>query len=121
MRNVYTGSYTRIDGSILRGPSISDLVTAKDPSLDASVREHLDATIARMQALVDSAEQDGIAYDQLIAAGNPAGNAKVMAAINALLVQTRNWSRSVLRAQTVSTSHPASINAWPAKRHAACA
>jgi putative iron-regulated protein len=42
-----------------------------------------------MQVLVDSAERDGIAYDQLIAEGNDAGNAKVMAAIDALLVQAR--------------------------------
>ena len=95
IRNVYTGSYTRLDGSTLRGPSVSDLVAAGDPAVDEAVREHLDATMARMQVLVDSAEKDGVAYDQLIAADNPEGNAKVMAAIEALLAQTKEIERAV--------------------------
>ena len=95
IRNVYTGSYTRLDGSTLRGPSVSDLIAAGDPAVDKAVREHLDATMAKMQVLVDSAEKDGVAYDQLIAADNPEGNAKVMAAIEALLAQTREIERAV--------------------------
>jgi putative iron-regulated protein len=89
MQNVYTGRYQRVDGSVLQGPSLADLVAARDPDADRALREGLAATLARMQALVDSAERDGVAYDQLIAAGNEAGNAKVMAAIRALLTQTQ--------------------------------
>ena len=88
IRNVYTGTYTRIDGTRLSGPSLAELVAAKDPATDATLRGSLDQTLARMQALVDST-RNGEAYDQLIGEGNAAGNAKVQAAIDALLAQTR--------------------------------
>lgn len=89
IRNVYTGEYTRIDGSRVSGPSVSDLVAAAAPRVDGALRARLDASLNRMQALVDSAEEDGVAYDQLIGGNNPEGNALVMAAIDALLDQTR--------------------------------
>lgn len=88
MRNVYTGTYKRVDGSTLEGPSLSELVAAKDAAVDTRLREALDATQARMQVLVDTAE-GGEAYDQMIGAGNTEGNAKVQAAIDALLAQTK--------------------------------
>lgn len=96
IRNVYTGSYTRIDGKKINGPSAADLVAARDAELDQRLRRALDASLARMQVLVDSAEKEGIAYDQLIAAGNKAGNAKVMQAINALLDQTKVIEEAVV-------------------------
>ncbi len=95
VKNVYTGSYTRIDGSRISGPSMSDLVAAKNPSIDTALRDQLDHTLIRMQALVDSAEKDGVAYDQLIAEGNKAGNAKVLAAVDALVAQTKGIERAV--------------------------
>jgi putative iron-regulated protein len=93
--NVYTGHYTRIDGNEISGPSVSDLVAAKDISIDKELRKQLDTTMAKMQALVDSAEKEGVAYDQLIGEGNEAGNAKVMAAVNALVAQTKGIERAV--------------------------
>lgn len=95
IKNVYTGTYTRIDGSKMSGPSAADLVTAIDASIDKQLRELLDATLAKMQILVDSAEIEGIAYDQLIGGGNEVGNAKIMAAINALLAQTKGIEKAV--------------------------
>ena len=95
IRNVYTGRYTRIDGTEFSGPGIADLVAARDAAADALVRERLDETLARMQVLVDSAEKDGVAYDQLIGEGNDEGNAKVLAAVNALVDQTRAIERAV--------------------------
>ncbi len=89
IKNVYTGTYTRINGEQISGPSLSDLVAAKDERADKALREQLDATLASMQVLVDSAEREGVAYDQLIGEGNQAGNAKVMAAVNALVAQTK--------------------------------
>ncbi|WP_316365282.1 imelysin family protein [Candidatus Thiodiazotropha sp. CDECU1] len=95
VKNVYTGSYTRINGSRISGPSMSDLVAAKNPSIDKALQDQLDHTLTRMQALVDSAEKDGVAYDQLIAEGNKAGNAKVLAAVDALVAQTKGIERAV--------------------------
>jgi putative iron-regulated protein len=88
IRNVYTGRYTRIDGRVVAGPSLSDVVAVADKATDKAMRKALDATMEMMQVLVDSANQ-GEAYDQLIGDANQAGNAKVMAAIDALLDQTR--------------------------------
>ncbi|MET0070340.1 MAG: imelysin family protein [Candidatus Thiodiazotropha sp.] len=95
VKNVYTGSYTRIDGSRISGPSLSDLVAAKDASVDKALRGQLDNTLMKMQLLVDSAEKEGIAYDQLIAEGNRDGNAKVLAAVDALVAQTRGIEKAV--------------------------
>ena len=49
---------------------------------------HLDKTMDAMSIIVRSAKA-GISYDQLIGDGNPNGNAKVQAAIDALTAQTR--------------------------------
>ena len=50
-RNVYEGHYERTDGSVVEGPSVSDLVAAKDPAIDKELRADLDATIGKMQAI----------------------------------------------------------------------
>ena len=94
IKNVYTGSYTRIDGSLMQGPSLSDLVKARDPAIDGTLRKTLDQSLASMQVLVDSAN-NGEAYDQLIGENNEAGNAKVRAAIDALLAQTKAIEKAV--------------------------
>ena len=94
IRNVYLGTYRRIDGTVVRGPGLSDLVAGADRKADAELRERLDATMAAMGEIVRAAEE-GEAYDQMIAAGNEAGNARVQAAIDALTAQTRAIERAV--------------------------
>ena len=88
IRNVYLGEYRRIDGSVLKGASLSSLVQAANPQADAELRNNLDASQERLQALVDSAEKKGVHYDQLIAAGNDSGNQLVSSTIAALVKQT---------------------------------
>ncbi len=94
IRNVYLGAYTRIDGKTVSGASLSDLVRAKDPKLDAEVRAKLDATVAAMQAMKTRAETVET-YDQMIADGNKEGNAVVQAAIDRLVDQTRSLERVI--------------------------
>lgn len=94
IRNVYLGSYTRIDGKTVSGASLSDLVKARDPKLDAEVRAKLDATVAAMQAMKTRAETVET-YDQMIADGNKEGNAVVQAAIDSLVAQTRSLERVI--------------------------
>jgi putative iron-regulated protein len=94
IRNVYLGSYTRVDGSVVEGPSISDLIAARDAALDTELKAQLDESVAKLQAIADRAES-GEAYDQQIAEGNDAGNAAVQAAIDALITQTRGIERAV--------------------------
>ncbi len=94
IRNVYLGSYKRIDGSTVSGPSPSDLVKDGSPETDAALRERLDATIAAFTALKERAETIE-AYDQMIGEGNPEGNGVIDAAIGSLLDQTKAIERAV--------------------------
>jgi putative iron-regulated protein len=92
--NVYLGSYTRIDGSLVSGPSLSDLVAAKDDGVDGELKAKLSASRAAMQVMVDRAES-GEAYDQMIAEGNAEGNAVIEAVVQSLTEQTRSIERAV--------------------------
>jgi putative iron-regulated protein len=94
IRNVYHGSYARVDGSVVEGPSIADLLKEADPALDAELSAKLDATIAAMEAIAARADA-GEAYDQMIGEGNPEGNAAVQAGIDGLIDQTRSIERVV--------------------------
>ena len=94
--NVYLGRYERVDGSEVAGASLSDLVAAADPDLDAEMRARLDATLAAMAAIKETAERGEMAYDQMIGEDNPKGNALVQAAIDALLEQTKTIEKIVV-------------------------
>jgi putative iron-regulated protein len=94
IREAYLGSYKRIDGSIVEGPSLSDLVKETDPALDTELTGKLDATVAKMEAIAARAEA-GEAYDQQIGEDNTEGNATVQAAIDALVDQTKSIERVV--------------------------
>lgn len=94
IRNVYEGTYTTVDGTVLEGPSVSDLVIDKDPAVDAELRTQLDDSVAKLTAIADRAKA-GEAYDQQIGEGNVEGNATVQAAIDALITQTRGIERAV--------------------------
>ena len=94
IREVYLGSYARVDGTTVKGASLADLVTAKDKALDDEMRAKLDATLAAMNAMADRAK-GGEAYDQMIGEGNEAGNAAVQAAIDGLVDQTRSIERVI--------------------------
>ena len=87
--NVYLGTYTTVKGDVLSGPSLSSLIKAQDKSVDAELVRSLNGSLAAAQSLVDSAEEKGVAYDQLLAEGNTAGNAKIIKLVNALLEQTK--------------------------------
>lgn len=94
VRNVYEGRYVRIDGSVVEGPSVSDLVAEADPEVDAGLRARLDAT---MQALgeIKTVAEAGMAYDRMLGRGNAAGEALVMGGVEALIAQTRAIERAV--------------------------
>ncbi len=94
VRNVYLGKYTRLDGSVVEGPSVSELVAARDPALDTELKGLLDDTLAKFEIMKtrgDSVEK----YDQMIGEGNDEGNAVVQAAIDSLIAQTRGVERVV--------------------------
>ncbi|WP_226782618.1 imelysin family protein [Oceaniglobus trochenteri] len=94
MRNVYHGEYVRIDGSLVSGPSVSDLVAEADAATDAELSANLDATMARLGRIKSTAEA-GLSYDQMLARGNAEGEALIMGAVDALVAQTRSIERAV--------------------------
>jgi len=95
IRNVYLGTYRRADRSLVTGSSVSDLVKAKSPEIDAEVRAKLDATMDAMNAMYLRALTTE-SYDQMIGEGNEAGNAVVQRVVTALLDQTKSIERAVV-------------------------
>ena len=112
IRNAYQGSYRRIDGSTVEGPSVSDLVKEADPAIDAELSGKLDVTVAAMEAIAKRAE-GGEAYDQQIGEGNAEGNAAVQAGINGLVDQTKSIERAVaaLKLDTIAFEGSDSLDA----------
>jgi putative iron-regulated protein len=94
IENVYLGRYVRTDGRKVGGASVSDLVKARAPEVDARVRAALTATIGKVSILKTRAETKE-AYDQMIAEGNIEGNAVVEAVIAALIGQTKEFERAI--------------------------
>ena len=94
IRNVYLGSYKRVDGSTISGSSLSEFVAEKDAALDAELKKKLVATVGKMEAMAERAVSVE-AYDQMIGEGNAEGNSVVQEAIDALVDQTRSIERVV--------------------------
>jgi putative iron-regulated protein len=94
IQNIYEGRYVRLDGSVVKGPSVSDLVKAKSPELDAKVRSAIATTMQRMGDLKKRAETVE-AYDQMIGEDNPEGNAAVQSAIDALAALAKSFEEAI--------------------------
>ncbi|MEQ5834738.1 imelysin family protein [Marinobacter sp. NFXS9] len=90
IQNVYLGRYTRIDGSVVAGPSLSDLVAQQDPALDTKLTNELAATMDAVQTMKDAAEDKThpMPFDMMIAPGNTRGADIINNAIAALVTQT---------------------------------
>jgi putative iron-regulated protein len=88
MAAIYSGSYTRRDGSVLDGPGIGDFAAAKSPEKAAALDQLFADALAKLKAVKDRADSGTEAYDQMIGDGNAEGNALVQAAIDGLVAQT---------------------------------
>ena len=86
--NVYQGTYTRIDGSTISGPSLSAYVAAQAAVANQDMLNKLQATENAAQAMVDRASQ-GETFDVLIGEGNVTGNQVVQNFVDALTDETR--------------------------------
>lgn len=92
--NVYNGSYTRVDGSVVTGDSLADLLAAADADVATRLGADLDNTMAKLGALKDAAD-GGFSYDMMLARGNAKGEALIMGAVDGLVTQTRSIERAV--------------------------
>ena len=90
IQNIYTGTYRRVDGSLVTGPSLSDLVEQADPALDARLNAQLDTTMETLETMKARAEssQSPMAFDEMIGPGNAEGERIITNSIMALVEQT---------------------------------
>ena len=95
IKNAYLGQYTRVDGSDVKGQSLSDLVKVADADLDAEMKDKLNATEKAMQAMVDEAEK-GRTFDVLIGANEAAGNQIIQNVVDALVAQTKTTEKIIV-------------------------
>lgn len=94
VQNVYLGEYVRINGVLVSGPSLSDMVAATDTTLDVEMREKLSTTMMAL-GRIKTAADTGFKYDQMLERGNAAGKALIMGGVDALVDQTRSIERVV--------------------------
>jgi putative iron-regulated protein len=80
IENVWLGRYVRADGSTVQGPSLRDLVAAKDAALAKK-------TTQQMRQSVQAAEAIPAPFDQAIQQGHP-GRARIETTIQSLTAQS---------------------------------
>lgn len=94
VQNVYLGEYVRINGGLITGASLSDMVAEVDPALDDEMRAKLSATMMSLGRIKTAAEA-GFAYDQMLERGNLEGEMLIMGGVKGLIDQTRSIERVV--------------------------
>lgn len=94
IHNVYFGRYTRVDGTQVSGESLNDLLAATDATLADDLSDAVNKTMAELGEIKAAAEA-GFSYDQMLGAGNAAGEELIMSAVDALVAQTREIERAV--------------------------
>ncbi len=94
IQSVYLGQYVRVDGTMVSGPSLSNLVAANDPGLDMEMRTRLSAAVLALGRIKTAAEA-GFAYDEMLRRGNEGGEALIMGGVEGLIAQTRSIERVV--------------------------
>jgi putative iron-regulated protein len=94
VQNVYLGEYVRVDGTLVSGASLSDMVAEADAGLDTEMQTKLSSTM-RALGRIKSAAEAGFAYDQMLERGNEGGEALIMGGVNGLIDQTRSIERVV--------------------------
>jgi putative iron-regulated protein len=90
MMAIYTGRYTRVDGSTVSGPSLAELGAAKAADANTELLADMDATLAAMTVMKETADSGRMAYDQMLAEDNPEGNKIVDTVVSALVAQAKS-------------------------------
>lgn len=89
VRNIYHGTYQRMNGDTLKGPSISALIAQNNSTLNNEMQQALAITEQKLQFMVDIAEsKDPMKFDQMIATDNKKGHKLIRDAISSLVAQT---------------------------------
>jgi len=97
IETIYLGKHERRDGSVVSGPSLSDLVAKIDPALDARLKSQFAKTREALGKVVNRAETVE-PFDRMILAENSDGRAVLNDLIAALKAQTESLEEIRLRA-----------------------
>jgi len=80
IRNVYTGSYTRVDGSTVSGKSVRDLITEVNASLAGEMNTLSETSMAKVKAIPTP-------FDFALTQETSGGSGPIMQAVNTLKAQ----------------------------------
>jgi putative iron-regulated protein len=94
IQNIYQGSYTRLDGTTVSGPSLKELLNETDPAIADQLQTDIAASVTSLKDIV-TATENGMAYDMMLARGNATGEALILGAVDTLVAQTRSIERAV--------------------------
>jgi putative iron-regulated protein len=84
IENVWLGRYKRADGSVLQGPSLRDLVAAKDAALAERTTKQIATSVARAGAIQAP-------FDREIIGGRDApGRQRIQATVDSLVQQSKD-------------------------------
>lgn len=92
---LYKGSYKRINGVLVEGPSIASLAKSKSLEAKTALDDLMSNTLAKMQLMKDTADSGKMAYDQMIGEGEEAGNKIIQDVVDGLVAQTRGIEKVV--------------------------
>lgn len=90
VRNVWLGSYTRLDGSKVEGAGVRDVVMAVDAELAQEIDAQMDMSVAL-------AEDLRVPFDQEISPANEVGRMRVQALVQSLRQQENLLERVFLK------------------------
>ena len=91
IQSLYLGRHKCLDGKVVSGPSLSNLVARCDTELDNEMKTRLASSVALAESLAKAAEQEP--FDQMILADNHAGNQRILELIAALRNQTETLEK----------------------------
>jgi putative iron-regulated protein len=111
IKNVYIGHYERINGDIVSGASLADLMEQQAPALAAQMLARIESTELAMEALLDEAA-NGNTFDMLIASNNMEGEEIVSTIVDSLMEETRTIENVIrqLNLQNVSLTGSDSLS-----------
>jgi putative iron-regulated protein len=87
MMAIWNGRYN--GATKVSGASVAEIARSRAPDAAKRVDEAMATAHAKLKAIKDKADAGEMAYDQMLAAGNDAGNKLVLDGVDALVAQAR--------------------------------
>lgn len=83
IENVWFGRYRRLDGSLVQGASLSELVAAANPALARRVGEQISASVQAAEAIQAPFDRE------IIGSSSAPGRLRIQKTIDALVAQSK--------------------------------